>query len=276
MTTAEMLIHRLQLSRFFAVLCSVSATVLFDIEGEVLLASTGSDRLRIRSAVEADEYEADLVVKVGRRGVESGNLSGSVSVRTSGSGQRIHPTYERVLLRCLSDLRVVDSVEISELFYSPIFGFSDPRVVWTSPEPGVTVQRFSWLSRGCDAVVTNGLHAVFPSQPFELVLLVAPQNDESLQKELVGWARYAIERKAVLRSGEWLEYEQGSIPGTRFSAFLILPPILLPRKLPAGDGTADLLLLLPVTGAELARAKATTSTEVAQSLFESGVTDIRQ
>lgn len=230
--------------------------------------------MRISAINAVDETNPDLVVQIAKSAVLSGSIAGQVSIQTGTTGKRTHPSFERVFLRCLDDHREVGCQDIIDLFYSPLFDFGSAVTIWTSGPHNVSIYRFDWISRGCTAIASCGLHRHFPLHPFELILL-APQTGAAIANELVGWVRYALEKNVAYRAGEWLEYDEGAIPETPFAGFLIVPSVLLPRELPAFRSTANLLLFLPVTSTELERAKETTTMEVAQNLFEDGVRDFR-
>lgn len=208
-----------------------------------------------------------------------------VRLETSEKGQVLNPTIDRILLRCLSGRPPYPVEDRDELVYGALFGFEDPDILWISQDADVEVQRFLQPTSEQIALVTSGLSdpdRVAPSANgeseshvscYELVILLESAND-ILERQFCGWVEYRVSTGKHLLLGQYLEYDEGAIPGTDLGGFLIVPPESLPPSFPVVDTQADWHLFLGVTPRELEEAKVRSVSTVAELLAQNGMGDL--
>ena len=208
-----------------------------------------------------------------------------VKLETSDEGQVLHPTVERILLRCLSGSPPYPLEDRDELVYGALFGFEDPDIVWISEAADVEVQRFVLPTSGQIALATSGLSDPgrvargasddsdrHPSG-YELLILLESSND-ILERQFCGWVEYQESTGKSLLLGQYLGYDEGAIPGTGLGGFLIVPPESFPPTFPVVDGRADWHLFLGVTPEELEEAKEHGVSTVTDLLAQNSIEDL--
>jgi hypothetical protein len=238
------------------------------------------DVTKATPALWVEVKERDLL-----RFAEEGVAIPNLKVRTDSA--ILHPALERLLMRLFTPASAKMPVSDREdLIYASLFGFKDPVGVWQGEEPPVIVLSYPEAVGGLHAFVTSGFSNPELGPPaftfrettlsgfgYELVML-AEDLEGPLRDQFVAWARYVCRTKEHIVRGNWLEYEEGLLPGSTIGGYLIVPPTKFPDKFPMGEGRmAWWNLLLPATPQEIAAAKQSGALDVAQRIFEAGFED---
>jgi hypothetical protein len=197
------------------------------------------------------------------------------------------PSMERLLLRVFSPPGAPAPVSDREdLIYEALFGAREPQQLWKADDLPVQVLFYPDAVDGLHAYVTSGLSdpelgppapvqaETLPPSGFGYEMILFDEKPLSLLAgQFVAWVRYVCRTREHIVPGNWLEYEEGGLPGTALAGFLIVPPVTIPRTFPVGSGEAQWSLLLGATAEELDLAKRTRVMEVAQKLLEAGYRD---
>jgi hypothetical protein len=84
------------------------------------------------------------------------------------------------------------------------------------------------------------------------------------------WVQYIEQSQTHIVPGNWLEYSKGKqIPETDIAGFLVVRPISFLAEFPIGSSVAFWHSLVPVSAADLHRAKNTDVFQVAQTVDHS-------
>jgi Suppressor of fused protein (SUFU) len=208
-------------------------------------------------------------------------------IETSERGQVLHPAVERLLLKCFEPTsnRSGTISDREDLIYAALFDFVEPQTLWRSTNGQLAGLRFPEGAEGLDAYVSSGFSNPDTGAPslvvegiklvgfgYEVAVLAAPQ-DRMIGRELVGWIRYVHETGNHILRGNWLEYEEGVIPGTGLAGFLVVSPSSFPELFPLIDGFCCWHLLLGVTKPELQVAKQAGVETVVSLLLSKGYGD---
>jgi len=275
-------------SSYFPYLIRNVRHVGFKIGGHALLMDIdfGSGRVKISRHEAAGSQEPEVWVTVEERSLLEADVKAPrLSVRQLWTPQRAepHPALEQILARCFDvGLHGPARSDREDLVFGALFGFTTPEVLWQHSTSGVRVLLYRAGIEGLDACVTSGFTdpeigtTEFPEPllgfGYELVMLC--QRDEPvLWKEFQGWARYVLETGNHVLRGNWLEYQEGRIPGTDLGGFLVVAPATFPARFPLAGGYGQFNLLLGATPTELEAAKRSSVVPVAQQLFEKGYQD---
>jgi len=209
----------------------------------------------------------------------------TIEIETSSSGQLVHPLLERLIIRCFQSTNDYHISDREELIYPALFSFIEPVIVYSHKKPPINVLLYKNGYNTKDVIITAGFsNPEIGTSPIEnhnekklsgygYELIALSEGDDCIVNELINWVKYIINTKKHLFIGNWLEYEEGKIPKTDLSGFLIVNPCTLPEYFPVADGIAYLYIFLGVTESELKYAKNNDVFEVAQKLFQSGYHD---
>lgn len=199
----------------------------------------------------------------------------------------LHPSLERLLMRVFTPPSAKLPVnEREDMIYRSLFGFKDPLELAETANPQVMVLAYPAAIEGLHAYVSSGLSNpelgppafTFRDVPlsgfgYELVML-SEELDGELKNQFINWVSYVCRTKEHIVRGNWLEYQEGLLPGTSIGGYLIVPPTQFRPKFPMGeDRMAWFNLLLPATPQEIAAAKQSGVLDVAQKIFEAGFQD---
>jgi hypothetical protein len=175
--------------------------------------------------------------------------------------QRYAPEDEllgKLLSRCLLGERPYPPADLTEIVFPA--SFVGWRLEREHPGPERTrLRRYVSEGTGQVLIASVGLSLWgaqnLPDRDNACELLVhagTPDEEEALTTELAEWVAYSIGRRAPILQGEWLENDEGAIPGTGFSGFIVQKPGFLPDGFPVLGGWATWNLLNGATAEELA------------------------
>lgn len=262
----------------------------FRIDDQTLRMNVDLEAGRIKvSKADAATSEPEVWVRLeGPSLLDADARAPRLSVEVTGVARNAtwHPALGQILTRCFDvGIRGPARADREDLVYESLFGFRTPTVLWHDSHSELRVLLYREGIRSYDACVTSGftnpeIGAPVVSEPHQILLgfgyelvMLAPSGERALTKELVGWARYVLESGNHVLRGNWLEYEEGRIPGTDLGGFLVVAPATLPDFFPLAHGCGQWNLLLGATPTEIGLAKRSSVIPVAQRLFESGYDD---
>lgn len=209
----------------------------------------------------------------------------NLKLQNPGTSQPpINPALERIVLRCFENHNKIQHSKLDreELIYASLFSFTEPQIIWQQEELDVKVLKYANSLNGLDVYVTSGFsnpengNSPSPMEEDNLIgfgyelILLSPPNTSILGQQLTGWAQYVINTGSHILRDNLLEYEEGIIPGTDLSGFLIVAPNSFPDYFPLFGGICYWNLLLGVTKEELDMAKNIGVESVVEHLFDSG------
>ncbi len=264
--------------------------ISFGREGLLVNLDFASQRIDFEHVPDPRQAQPPLWVEVRERDLLAfaGALTPipNLKVVTPGSPTPPPPPLERLLLRVFTPPGTPSPVSDREdLIDATLFGFREPKVLWRAEELPVQVLFYPEAVDGLHAYVTSGFSnpelgpaAVsgdgLPASGFGYELILLDEQPVSLLAgQFVAWTRYVCRTREHILRGNWLEYEEGGLPGTVLAGFLIVPPLSIPPSFPVGVGLGLWNLLLGATREELDLAKKTRVTDVAQKLLEAGYRD---
>ncbi|WP_128102975.1 suppressor of fused domain protein [Paenibacillus sp. DCT19] len=204
---------------------------------------------------------------------------------TISKGHFVHPQVENILNRILippSEFPLSDRIE---LIYWSIFGCIEAKVVWRCERSDLLILKYENAFNGLDVYITSGLTNPQNNNSNSLIefengkasgygyeLMILSNTDEIVfRNELIQWAKYIEKTNSHIYPGQFLEYQEGKLPNTDLSGFIIVPPIDLPEIIPVVSGYGRINLLLGVTSEELEVAKTEDDIYiVADKMFEEG------
>ncbi|WP_025680351.1 suppressor of fused domain protein [Paenibacillus massiliensis] len=252
------------------------------------LSSSNVGIVDIESLNSFEEVTPELCVKVNEEEItklaEQAIPLSKLSISTS-EGQVLPPQVENIIKRILmpptdAGFPLADRIE---LIYGSLFGFIEPKLVWRSEQSDLLVLKYEAAFEGLDVYITSGFtNPELSGSQLELengstsgygyeLLVMAESTDTTLIRELISWTKFVEETKIHIFQGQYLEYQEGKIPGTDLGGFIVVPPIDLPEIIPVVSGYGMLNLLIGVTLKELEIAKKEDDIYiVADKLFEAG------
>jgi hypothetical protein len=199
----------------------------------------------------------------------------------------LHPSLERMLMRVFTPPGLPLPVSDREdLIYASLFGFKPGLEMALTQDPEVVALAYPEAIDGLHVYASSGFSNpqlgppafTFKDQSlsgfgYELVML-SEELEGTLKTQFINWVAYVCRTKEHIVRGNWLEYEEGLLPGTSIGGYLIVPPTKFPDKFPMGENRmAWWNLMLPATPAELKAAKQSGVLDVAQKIFEAGFED---
>lgn len=258
-------------------------------DGMLVNLDHASDNVDFEYTADVTQDKPPIWIEVKERDLlryaEEGAAIPNLKMRTDASV--LPPPVERLLMKLFTPPSAKMPVSDREdLIYAALFGFKEPVGLAQIEDPPVIALAYPEAVGGLHAFVSSGLSNPDLGPPafeyedttlsgfgYELVML-AEDLEGPLREQFVNWVRYVCRTKEHIVRGNWLEYEEGLLPGTTIGGYLIVPPTKFPEEFPLGEGrSAWWNLLLPATPQEIAQAKKVGVLDVAQLIFEAGFED---